>query len=50
MVPAEASAPAYTVVFAFATLWFAHFTLAALHRLRHGAAAATAALERPALA
>jgi hypothetical protein len=40
----------YTVVFAFATLWFAHFTLAALHRLRHGAAAATAALERPALA
>lgn len=38
----------YTVVFAFATLWFAHFTLAALNRLRHGAAAATAALERPA--
>lgn len=37
----------YTVVFAFATLWFAHFTLAALHRLRHGAAAA-AAPERPA--
>jgi hypothetical protein len=24
----------YTIVFAFATLWFAHFTLAALHRLR----------------
>ncbi|MCA0240100.1 MAG: EI24 domain-containing protein [Proteobacteria bacterium] len=24
----------YTAVFAFATLWFAHFTLAALHRLR----------------
>ena len=29
----------YTIVFAFATLWFAHFTLAALHRLRQGAAA-----------
>ena len=29
----------YTVVFAFATLWFAHYTLAALDRLRAGAAA-----------
>lgn len=25
----------YTIVFAYASLWFAHFTLAALHRLRH---------------
>lgn len=31
----------YTVVFAFATLWFAHYTLAALDRLRAGAAAGT---------
>jgi len=37
----------YTIVFAFATLWFVHFTLAALHRLRHGAASPS--LERPAL-
>lgn len=27
----------YTLVFAFATLWFAHFTLASLARLREGA-------------
>lgn len=33
----------YTVVFAFATLWFAHYTLAALHRLR---CVPVAALER----
>lgn len=32
---------AYTVVFAFASLWFAHYTLAALHRLRQSAAAAS---------
>lgn len=38
----------YTVVFAFATLWFAHFNLAALHRLRRGAAAAAAAPDSPA--
>jgi MFS family permease len=29
----------YTLVFAFASLWFAHFTLASLERLRAGAAA-----------
>jgi hypothetical protein len=29
----------YTLVFAFASLWFAHFTLAQLSRLREGAAA-----------
>lgn len=38
----------YTVVFAFATLWFAHFNLAALHRLRQGAAPAMAASQQPA--
>jgi hypothetical protein len=27
------------MVFAFASLWFAHFTLAALHRLRQAAPA-----------
>jgi len=32
----------YTLVFAFASLWFAHFTLAQLSRLREGAAAAPA--------
>jgi len=26
----------YTLVFAFSALWFAHFALAALHRLRAG--------------
>ena len=31
----------YTLVFAFAALWFAHFALAALQRLRKGAAPAT---------
>jgi hypothetical protein len=34
-----ASAWAYTVVFAFASLWFAHYTLAALARLRQLASA-----------
>lgn len=29
----------YTLVFAFASLWFAHFTLAQLHRLRQAGAA-----------
>lgn len=29
----------YTLVFAFASLWFAHFTLAKLHRLRQAGAA-----------
>jgi len=29
----------YTLVFAFASLWFAHFTLAQLHRLRHASTA-----------
>ncbi len=38
---------AYTIVFAFATLWFAHFTLAALYRLRHGDVAADTALMSP---
>ena len=33
------SAWAYTVVFAFASLWFAHYSLAALHRLRQMAQA-----------
>lgn len=28
----------YTIVFSFASLWFAHYTLAALHRLRQTAA------------
>ncbi|MBL8331803.1 MAG: EI24 domain-containing protein [Rubrivivax sp.] len=31
----------YTVVFSFASLWFAHYTLAALHRLRQGAGVVT---------
>jgi hypothetical protein len=30
---------AYTVVFVFASLWFAHYSLAALHRLRQAASA-----------
>ena len=33
------SAWAYTVVFTFASLWFAHYSLAALHRLRQMASA-----------
>ena len=33
----------YTLVFAFAALWFAHFALAELERLRHAEAAAAAA-------
>ena len=37
----------YTVVFAFATLWFAHYTLAALARLRSGAAAAAESPQPP---
>lgn len=32
----------YTLVFAFASLWFAHFTLAKLHRLRQAGAAGPA--------
>jgi len=32
----------YTLVFAFAALWFAHFTLAELQRLRHAEAVAVA--------
>jgi len=32
----------YTLVFAFAALWFAHFTLAELQRLRHAEAVAAA--------
>jgi Etoposide-induced protein 2.4 (EI24) len=32
----------YTLVFAFASLWFAHFTLAKLHRLRQAGAAGLA--------
>lgn len=32
----------YTLVFAFASLWFAHFTLAKLHRLRQDGAAGPA--------
>ena len=30
----------YTLVFAFSSLWFAHYALAALHRLRQRAAEA----------
>ncbi len=40
----------YTLVFAFASLWFAHFTLAELQRLRREAAAAPAAAAAPPLA
>ena len=32
----------YTLVFAFASLWFAHFTLAKLHRMRQAGAAGPA--------
>ena len=35
----------YIIVFSFASLWFAHFTLAALHRLRQHAAVVTTAPE-----
>jgi hypothetical protein len=37
----------YTLVFAFAALWFAHFALAALERLRQQAAAAPEPLPAP---
>lgn len=40
----------YTVVFAFASLWFAHFCLAALERLRTGSAAPPPAMPAPQLA
>jgi hypothetical protein len=33
----------YTIVFSFASLWFAHYTLSALHRLRLAAVAVTTA-------
>jgi len=42
----------YTLVFAFAALWFAHYALAALQQLRAGALAvpaSAAAMEVPAL-
>ena len=35
----------YTLVFAFASCWFAHFTLAELQRLRHAEAAAQTAVQ-----
>ena len=35
----------YTLIFAFAALWFAHFTLAELQRLRHAEATAAASAE-----
>jgi hypothetical protein len=35
----------YTLVFAFSALWFAHFALAALERMRREASAATAAID-----
>jgi len=38
----------YTLVFAFASLWFAHYALAALERLRHEAATASPAGVAPA--
>jgi Sulfate transporter CysZ/Etoposide-induced protein 2.4 len=37
----------YTLVFAFAALWFAHFTLAELQRLRHAEARAAASAPAP---
>jgi len=35
----------YTLVFAFAALWFAHFALAALQHLRRAAPVPTPALQ-----
>jgi hypothetical protein len=37
----------YTLVFAFSSLWFAHYLLAALERLRRGEAATASALAAP---
>ncbi len=37
----------YTLVFAFASAWFTHYCLAALHRLRRDKAAASAAVHSP---
>jgi len=39
------SAWLYTLVFAFSALWFAHFALAALERMRREASAATAVID-----
>jgi len=38
----------YTLVFAFSSLWFAHYALAALHVLRRQAAVEAAIIEMPA--